>query len=299
MIKQFSIIAIFSLSLFAFDYNLKPKKVSDDIHCFFGKSEFPTKENGGNMVNSCFVVMSDYVVLIDSGSSYNYAKEVNKNIKKITSKKVKFVINTHYHDDHLMGNGYWKESGASIIAHKYTKEMYQKDSSSIGWIERLISKDAFANSKVVMADIDVEDSYKFDGIEILKLSKNSHTPADIVISIPSKNVIFVGDIVVTNRLPVLKDGDINGWIEALEKLEKFDTKFIIGGHGEDLSKNSIKFTKDYITKLRDSVKIAIENGAELVNISSIVKLDDYKNIPLYEPVNKENIYKAYQLLEFE
>lgn len=64
-----SIIALclFLSAVQAYEYDLTPVKVSKDVHCFFGALENITKENGGNMVNTCFVQTKEGFVVIDSG----------------------------------------------------------------------------------------------------------------------------------------------------------------------------------------------------------------------------------------
>ena len=98
-----------SIYTFAFDYNLKPIKVTNDVWCFFGKLDMPTKENGGFMSNSCYIKASKAYVLIDSGASYGFAKQAYEAMEKIEKLPVSTIISTHSHDDHWLGNSFYKE----------------------------------------------------------------------------------------------------------------------------------------------------------------------------------------------
>ena len=69
--KALLILISTSIYTFAFDYNLKPKKVANDVWCFFGKLDMPLKENGGFMSNSCYVKTNDSFVVVDTGASRN------------------------------------------------------------------------------------------------------------------------------------------------------------------------------------------------------------------------------------
>jgi glyoxylase-like metal-dependent hydrolase (beta-lactamase superfamily II) len=99
----------------AFEYNLVPQKLTDDVYCFFGKPENISKENGGNMVNTCFVKTKEGFVVIDSGPTYGYASQAYMQMQKIAPLPVKYVVNTHDHDDHWLGNSFYKEKGALLI----------------------------------------------------------------------------------------------------------------------------------------------------------------------------------------
>ena len=85
---------IFSVYLYGFNYHLKPYKISEGIHCFFGLPSQVREINGGNMVNSCYVETSEGYIVIDSGPTYSYAQEAYEVMKKKKKLSVKYVINT-------------------------------------------------------------------------------------------------------------------------------------------------------------------------------------------------------------
>ena len=72
-----------------FDYHLNAKKISDNVYCFFGALESISNENGGNMVNSCYVQTKKSFVVIDSGPTFAYAKQAYAQMQKIAKLPVK------------------------------------------------------------------------------------------------------------------------------------------------------------------------------------------------------------------
>jgi hypothetical protein len=82
-LKSLLLSILFVNSLFSFDYQLQPREVSGDIHCFFGKAEVMDEHNNGNMSNSCFVSTKEHYLIIDSGPTYQYAKQAYSAMKKI------------------------------------------------------------------------------------------------------------------------------------------------------------------------------------------------------------------------
>jgi glyoxylase-like metal-dependent hydrolase (beta-lactamase superfamily II) len=102
----------------AFDYGLHPKKVAENVYCFFGTLENITPKNGGNIVNTCFVQTKEGFVVIDSGPTYDYASQAYEQMQKIAKLPVKYVIVTHDHDEHWQGNSFCKSKGALLIGSK-------------------------------------------------------------------------------------------------------------------------------------------------------------------------------------
>ena len=103
---------IFSLE--AFDYHLVPQKLSKDTYCFFGKLENISKENAGYIVNTCYVRTKEGFVVIDSGPTYAYAQQAYAAMQKIAKIPVKYVITTHDHDDHWLGNRFYKKKESQV-----------------------------------------------------------------------------------------------------------------------------------------------------------------------------------------
>ena len=86
------------------DYGLSPVRIADDTWALVGRSEDFSLSNGGNIVNTAFIVTSAGVVVIDSGPSRSYGEQLKRAIARITDKPVSLVLNTHHHPDHFLGN---------------------------------------------------------------------------------------------------------------------------------------------------------------------------------------------------
>lgn len=292
-----------SVSVFASVYNLKPVKITENVWCFFGERSSPTLKNKGNMVNSCFFDGGDISVAIDTGPTYTYAKEAAEIIKKTTKKAPSLVINTHYHDDHLGGNLYYKEAGAKIIGDINIKKAYEQKPDRFDRMQKMLPPSIAGKSGVALPTEYIESNTTVKtangDIEILKLSKHSHTESDVVVFLKKQKAVIAGDIVFNDMISPLRDADINGWLEAIAALKKLDNKYLVGGHGDKTSKNGYEFMEGYLTKLRDSVRTAIKEGADMNTITQKVDMSGYKNAAIYDEVNGKNILRAYELFEME
>jgi glyoxylase-like metal-dependent hydrolase (beta-lactamase superfamily II) len=292
--KKLLIVSLLSISLFGFDYNLKPKQVSDNVWCFFGKLEGPNKANGGNMVNTCYIATDKSFVVFDSGPTYEYARQAYEQMSKIKPLKVNTVIASHDHDDHWLGNSFYKEKfGAKIVGIKPGEEVRMFD---------ILSKDAIKNTKIIDVDkyIQKSTSLNIDGkkFEVIALGYKAHTQEDIFVYLPSEKVLFASDLVMNGRITSNRHGSVLGQIKAIEKINTNDWEVLIPGHGFIIDKTAADEAKLYFKLLKERVKKAIEDGADATDVTEIVKMDEFKDKAMFKGLNKQNILEAFNELEF-
>lgn len=302
MMRSFALL-IFLLSslVYSSQYKLKPQKINSDIGCFFGELASPNHKNMGNMVNTCYVDLGDKIVIIDSGPTYNYAKEAASILDKKFGKKVKYIINTHFHDDHIGGNLFWHERGAVIVGHENIKYAYETIPDRFTRMQNMFDEKIFGKKGVYLPDQFIGSSFEINGsrgsLLITKLTKKSHTDSDIVIEHQKSKTLIVGDLVFNDMVAPIRDGDIDGWLDALDKIAIKDKLHIVGGHGKNISENAHLFMQGYLQKLRSRVRLAIDNGVDMMDITKAVDMSEYKNSAIYDEVNGKNIIKAYEMYE--
>ncbi|MDD3592100.1 MAG: MBL fold metallo-hydrolase [Sulfurovum sp.] len=304
--RGFGLFVLTLVSLEAFDYQLAPQKVTEDIYCFFGKPEMITKENGGNMVNSCFVRTEESYVVIDSGPTHTYAKQAYEAMQKIASLPVKYVITTHAHDDHWMGNSFYKQQGALLIGPREYEQSIAGKAYSIKpeetRISQIVSKEAFAGTEIVALDQVVgETSFKFKeggvDFEVKQPVSKAHTTSDLIVYLPQKKAVFTGDLVFNDRLTSMRDGSIVGNLKAIEMIEALDTETIITGHGTQTDSHTMDHHKAYQSQMKEEVLQAIDEGVGMEKITEVVPMEKYQNEAMYDALHKRNVLDAYAELE--
>jgi glyoxylase-like metal-dependent hydrolase (beta-lactamase superfamily II) len=87
-----------------FDYRLAPRMIASDVYVLIGSTDDFSFANGGNIVNSGFIVGPSGVIVIDTGSSRRYGEQLLGAIARVTDKPIALTINTHHHPDHFLGN---------------------------------------------------------------------------------------------------------------------------------------------------------------------------------------------------
>lgn len=301
MFKKILLSLLLSIYAFAFDYNLKPIKVSSDVWCFFGKLEAPTKENGGFMSNSCYIKTAKSYVLIDSGASYDFANQAYKAMEKIEKLPVNTVITTHAHDDHWLGNNFYKEKfNAKIYGPALINKEFNANSEIRG--VKILSEENKKNTKFVAVDeiINETKTLNIDGKEIIIIPTGvkAHTSDDLFVYLPNDKVLFSGDIVMNGRVTSNRDGSVIGSLKALEMINSKKWDVLVPGHGVDTSKTAADETIKYFTLLKQRVLEAIENEVTGNDITKIVTMEEFKNKALYDELNSKNVFDAFRELEF-
>jgi len=283
----------------AFEYDLTPVKVSEDVHCFFGAPENITQENGGNMVNTCFVQTKEGFVVIDSGPTFGYAQEAYAQMQKIKNLPVKVVINTHEHDDHWLGNSFYKSKGALLMGPRtYEQNVIPGMSTRM---QRSVGEETYTGTKVVKLDKIVDTHYAFtlgDTVfELKKLVEKAHTQGDLVVYLPQKKVIFTGDLVFNDRLSSIRDGSIIGSLKALDLIDSMQAQVIVGGHGYVTDANATVSLRRYLSEMKKQILEALSNDVSIDQITKHVTMPEYKNMKLYDVLHDRNVFEAYRELE--
>jgi glyoxylase-like metal-dependent hydrolase (beta-lactamase superfamily II) len=189
---------------------------------------------GGPMAgsNAGFVVGDDGVLVIDTFFSPGAAEALLAAIRQTTDKPVRYVVNTHYHIDHVSGDAVFKAAGATIMAHKNVP----------GWIHAENLHLFGANiTPAIKTQIDglIGPDRTIDKPTVITLGKrrveirpmSGHTGGDLVVGVPDAHVIFTGDIVWNHTGPTTIDGRIGQWTKDVAELERLDETYV-PGHGD-------------------------------------------------------------------
>lgn len=203
---------------------MKVTKVAGNVYMLVGA--------GGNIGAS---VGDDGIVIVDDQYA-PLAEKIQAALKGITDKPVRFIINTHYHEDHTGGNAYFQKQ-APIIAQDNVRKRLETGGSagnggSIHFDAKPQSKEALP---IITFDHDVTVHLNGEDIRALFFPAG-HTDGDSIIFFPKSNVVHMGDDFVTYGFPFIdveSGGSINGMIDAVEKVIAQlppDVK-VIPGHG--------------------------------------------------------------------
>lgn len=293
------LLIIASISCYAnsFDFKLKPIKLSENSYYFYGKEEYFSKQNGGDISNSSFIITQNSVILIDTGSSVEYAQQLKEQIKKITNKPVRFILNTHHHPDHFLGNYAFKD--AKIYATEYTKNDIKSNGELyISNMVNLIGEVAYT-TKVKAPNILLEQKELIlDDYKLKLLYLDGHTKSDIVIFDEKTKILYASDLVFNNRALATPHANLQDWIKALEKLKTIDFKILVAGHGKvSFDKKVLDENIFYLKYLDTTLKNAVEEGLdtfEILEQDHPVRLQNYSMFKEEFERSIVNLYPKYE-----
>ena len=226
------------------------ERVAEDVYVF--TSELYAQVNAGAVIGP------DWSVLIDTLAYPDETVEIRDFLETRLNKPVRYLINTHYHADHTLGNCWFPQ--AKIVAHERTRTLLDTRG-------RQSLKEAQTNSrelrdiKVVLPEIVFTDHPLIlrVGKRTLELvSLPGHSPDGIGIWVVEDRVLLSGDVMMS--IPYLVDGDIDLLLENQKLIPKMKLENLVQGHGEVVLRGEIplavKNNQKYLQNVRKYAKQA-------------------------------------------
>jgi len=279
---------------------LEPIRVSQSVYYVRGETGLPSTTNRGFTSNAGFVITREGVVVFDALGTPALGKELLDAIREITLVPIRRVIVSHYHADHFYGLAAFKKAGAEIWAHRAARGYLASEAAQQRLAERRQSLAPWvgADMPLVPADrwLDRETTFQLDGLTFRIFPVGpAHTPEDLAMAVEEENVLFVGDLMFTGRIPFVGEADSKAWIAAIDRIAQFNPKIMIGGHG-DASRNpaaDLRLTRDYLVYLRERMGAAAEELEDFEVAYAKTDWSRFSKLPAFEATNRRNAYNTY------
>lgn len=283
----------------------KPVKVADNVWSAIGQTQYYSYENAGHNNNLSFVIGNDAVLVVNGGASYLLAKALHDEIKQHTDTPVKFVVDENGQSHAMLGNSYWKEQGATLIAHSdAVEEIESHGPDGLSSLQKIL-KERAEGSSLVAIDQTFDDTMTLDlgGISAKLIHFGpAHSAGDISVYIPQRNVLIAGDIAFHTRLlPIFPDTDTASWLETWKTTfaEFAQDKIIIPGHGGPTDFATVdQWTRGYLEYIRGKVAVLIEEGGSLEDAYQIDQAP-YQHLETFKELAAKNAGRVFEAMEFE
>ena len=299
------------------------QKLADGIYAAIAK-------NGGHAIcNAGIIDLGDATLIFDPFMSVQAATDLKLAADQLTHHPVKYVINSHYHNDHIGGNQVFE--GASIISTYRTRDLIAENQpAEIEWgkttapdrLKKYTDADVSKLSghvleehimwkgyyetyiisngvlKVVLPNITMDDELNLYGSKRhVQLISNGagHTESDLFLYLPEEQIVFAGDLLFIQNQPWIGDGDTEKWESTLTKISSLAVKSIVPGHGPVGTLSDIEKMEDYFHNVQETAQEYFNKGispeeAEVVN--SPAPYDTWYLSMFYKP----NVVAAYKRL---
>jgi len=252
----------------------------------------------GSMVtgsNNVAIVGNRDVLVVDTGTTPAAARAFIEDLTLVTTKPVRYVVNTHFHYDHTDGNQVYAGK-ADIIAHDFVKQAIQTrdvlhsepyQTSQLVNVPRRIDdlKKQIASAKEAATKRTLEQQLKVtqDGFEQLKEIKptppnvtystkktldlggrevqllflgRGHTNGDTVVFLPKEKIVATGDL-MESQIAYMGDAQFAEWLTTLDALKRLDFDTDLPGHGMPFKGKAL------ITAFQGYLRDLVKQGADL------------------------------------
>ncbi len=242
-----------------------PREVAPGTYVIHGPRALPNSENQGFMNNPAFVVTPAGVVVIDPGGTVQAGEMVLAQIRSVTDRPVIAVFDTHVHGDHWLGNQAIAEAFPAAVryAHPRAIERIQAGAGA-EWLDLMarLTEGASAGTRVVPPErpLDEGDVVELGGLHFrIMHGGRAHTDTDIMILVPEKRLIFLGDNAGNGRVLRLQ-GSFRGNIAELERALASGAEVFVPGHGPTGGSEVATRYRDFLQTLYETVRQGYEAG---------------------------------------
>ncbi len=252
-----AVIVSYALALTAFaqgrfdDVQIKTVKVSQNVYMLVG--------SGGNIGLS---IGEDGTFVIDDQYK-ELSKKILSAIKEIADEPVRFIVNTHWHGDHIGGNENMAKVGAIIVAHENVRKRMSTEQFMAAFNRRVPASPEAALPVVTFTDA-MNFHWNGNDVHVFHVEP-AHTDGDSIIHFRNANVLHMGDTFFNGMYPfidVSSGGSIDGVIAAADTALKLcnDQTKIIPGHGELADADDLRAYRAVLQAVRDRVRSLVDAG---------------------------------------
>jgi glyoxylase-like metal-dependent hydrolase (beta-lactamase superfamily II) len=286
-------------------------QVAEGVYFVQGESAMGSAANQNFISNAGFVIADGGVMVIDSLGSPALARRLIEQIRRITPLPIRYVLITHYHADHIYGLQAFREAGARLVAHARSREYIGSETARLRMEASREELFPWIDETTVVQEPDIwlgADGSEADTVLqigrtefIVRHAGPAHTAEDLILHVPSKGVLFAGDLVFRNRIPYVGMADSRSWVVALDRILAFDPRVVVPGHGEASTdpRADLGLTRDYLNHLRTRMGEAARNLEPFDEAYARTDWGRFAKLPLFGAVNRMNAYNTYLLMEQE
>lgn len=271
------------------------------------------KSGGRAICNAGFVDLGDATLVFDAFISPYAAEELKRVIAEMGLSPVKYVVNSHFHDDHIRGDQVFTE--ASIYSTQITRDLIEKtEPKSIAYEKQNLAA-YIAESDSLIALVPADDPMQKNELEfwksyyetileshtvlhtvlpdhivtakeIIKGSKLSvelldlgmgHTASDLILYIPRRDIIFTGDLLFIQNHCWIAHGNPDSLRHCLATIKDMNPAKLVPGHGPVGMKADIDVLLVYLDHLRHEAQAQIESGMTPEQVKDIPVPEAYQN----------------------
>jgi glyoxylase-like metal-dependent hydrolase (beta-lactamase superfamily II) len=219
--------------------------------------------------NAGFVIGDDGVLVVDSFFNPDAARALVAEIRRITPKPIRYLVNTHYHLDHTAGDQVLRDAGAIIIAHRNVRGWLRTENVHL-FGDRITPALRAEIAALPLPDVttDADLTVWLGGRKVVVETVLGHTGGDLSVAVPDAKVLFTGDLLWRQIAPNLIDGSVKEWTATDARFAAMPNAahtLFVPGHGDVADVKDVREFRGYLLDLRKLVaegrKVGLEGDA--------------------------------------
>lgn len=274
----------------------------DYVH--FGEVAVTTPENAGDIANLGIIVGRDAVAVVDTGGSVEVGRRLLLAVRSVTDKPIRYVINTHEHPDHVFGNAALGSDVVFVGHHNLPTELAKRGAYYLRSFRDQLGEAAIKEIRIIPPTLLVDSETVLDlGSRRLRLTAwtpPAHTACDLTVLDEATGVLYSGDLVFLQHVPVL-DGSLTGWLALLPHLAELPARVVVPGHGRLVAPwpGALDDERRYLTVLADDTRRLIASGMPLAKAVQQIGGAEHDRWQLFDDYNPRNATAAFSELEWQ
>lgn len=279
------------------------KEIAPGLFVHTGARALANAENLGDISNSVFIIGGDAVAVIDTSGSFISGMALRDAVTATTDKPIRYVINTHMHPDHVLGNAAFEQPGTTFVANaKLARALAVRADTYLQKAKDELGA-GFEGTRIVMPTELLSETKTLDlGGRTLTLTPRptAHTDNDLTIRDETTSTLILGDLLFSKHTPSL-DGSIVGWLDLIKVLKAEQAARVVPGHGPSPLPwpDAIDPEQQYLQIIADGVRQAIKEGKTISDAVATVGQSEKDKWDLFSDYNARNVTAAFAELEWE
>jgi quinoprotein relay system zinc metallohydrolase 2 len=279
------------------------KEVASGVFVYEAPIALADEGNLGAIANLGFIIGRDGVAVIDSGGSAAAGRRLLKAIRQRTNQPIRYVINTHMHPDHVLGNAAFDGSGVTLVGHRnLPRSLAEREKVYLTANGALIGN-SFKGTQVIPPSLLVDHVVELDlGDRRLRVEawRTAHTNTDVTVLDLATDTWFLGDLLFIGHVPAL-DGSLAGWVRILGELRSRPAARVVPGHGPISVPwpSAAAPMEQYLTRLEADIRLSIHQGRTISEATQRAAQSEAGAWMLFNEFNPRNATTAFHELEWE